>query len=319
MNAPSASSALGALRRFAFQDLGLKLTSLIAAIVLFSFVHGAEDAQKSIYVDLITLLPSEESGRMLVSDVPVRVRVTLKGSRSQLNAIRQEQLPPVQIDLRNFQGTDYYFSEDDLDLPVGIDVVQWVPASIPLEYAVRVDRRLPVEPRFEEDLPEGVSFGRVLSIEPSVVHVSGPEDELEAVQDIPTDPISLSRLTPGEHQVRVRLVRPPEHSEYHQTTTVLVRFTLISERRVREFDDLAVSAIGAHVRRIRPSRVDVRLRGTPAVVDGIDPDHVIPYVDASEASPDRGSLPLPVQIRGLPSGVEVVGVEPSEVIVSPGS
>jgi YbbR domain-containing protein len=319
MNAPSASSILEGLRRFAFQDLGLKLTSLIAAIALFSVVHGAEDAQKSLYVDLITLLPSEESGRMLVSDVPVRVRVTLKGSRSQLNAIRQEQLPPVQIDLRDFQGNDYYFSDDDIDLPVGIDIVQWAPSSIPLEYAVREERSLPIEPHFKEELPQGLTFGQLLSVVPTAVRVSGPEDEIEAMQEAATELIALDRLGAGEHEVRVRLVHPPEHAEYHDTTSVVVRFTLVAERREREFDDLAVSAIGAHVRGIRPAQVDVRLRGIPSVVDSIDPDHVIPYIDASEMQPEQGALPLPVQIRGLPTGVEVVDVEPAEVIVTPGS
>ncbi|MBC7173017.1 MAG: hypothetical protein H5U40_11335, partial [Polyangiaceae bacterium] len=119
MTPPSAHAVLDSIRRGIFQDLGLKAASLVAALVLFSVVHGAEDAQKSIYVDLITLLPSEDSGRMLVSDVPVRVRVTLTGSRSQLNAIRQEQLPPVQIDLRNHRGDEYFFADEDVDLPVG--------------------------------------------------------------------------------------------------------------------------------------------------------------------------------------------------------
>ena len=44
-------------------DKGLKLLSLVAAIIFFSFVHGAEDAQKTIYVDVISLLPEPSSRR----------------------------------------------------------------------------------------------------------------------------------------------------------------------------------------------------------------------------------------------------------------
>lgn len=318
MTPPSPQDVLESVRRGVFQDIGLKLASLAAALVLFSVVHGAEDAQKSVYVDLITLLPTEDSGRMLVSDVPVRVRVTLTGSRSQLNSIRQEQLAPVQIDLRGHRGDEYYFSDEDLDLPVGVEIAQWEPASIPLEYAVRAERAVSVAPQFEPDLPEGLSFGRVVSVVPSMVRLSGPEDEIDSVHEIPTDPISLSRFGAGEHQVRARLVRPPERADYGDRTSALVRFTVEAERRDRRFQDLTVAALGGEVRSIRPMRVDVRLHGSPAQIDAIDADHLIPYVDVSELGHVRGGVPVRVQVRGVPEGAEVQSIEPAEVIVTPG-
>ncbi len=317
MNTPSPQDVIESVRRSFFTDIGLKLASLAMALVLFSVVHGAEDAQKSVYVDLIALLPTEESGRMLVSDVPVRVRVTLTGSRSQLNAIRQEQLAPVQIDLRGHQGDDYYFADEDLDLPVGVEIAQWEPASIPLEYAVRAERAVPVEARFEPDINEGLSFDKVISITPSIVRLAGPEEEIDSVREIPTEPISLSRFGAGDHQVRARLMRPPERADYGDVTSVLVRFTLEAERRDRRFQDLSVSVVGGEARSVRPSRVDVRLRGTPTQIDGIDPDHVIPYVDLAELASSRGGVPVRVQVRGIPEGVEVQSITPAEVIVTP--
>ena len=45
------------LSELIFRDLGLKLVSLVAALIAYSMVHGVQDAQRTFSVDLVALTP----------------------------------------------------------------------------------------------------------------------------------------------------------------------------------------------------------------------------------------------------------------------
>src|SRR5689334_696413 len=92
------------LGRFVTDNLGLKLTAIGLALMLFSLVHSDVDAQRSMYFDVEPLLPPPTAGKMLVSELPQQVKVTLRGSRSRLSTLTRDQLPPVHLDLRNESG-----------------------------------------------------------------------------------------------------------------------------------------------------------------------------------------------------------------------
>ncbi|MCZ6805809.1 MAG: hypothetical protein O7F08_02555, partial [Deltaproteobacteria bacterium] len=70
---------LQAVRFFFTENLGLKAGSLGIAILMFSLVHGAEDMERNVYVDVVVQPPSDAGGMILVTDIPDRVRVRLKG------------------------------------------------------------------------------------------------------------------------------------------------------------------------------------------------------------------------------------------------
>ena len=84
----------------------------------------------------------------------------------------------------------------------------------------------------------------------------------------------------------------------------------------RTFSRAEVAALG-NVRELRPSRVRVIVRGAPTLVAAMEPSSVVPYVEASQLDPAAGAQSLPVRVRGLPRGVELVRVEPEEVLVTP--
>ena len=52
------------------ENLNLKVLSFAFALVLYSLVHGGQDARRSVVVDLEVGLPSESSDRVLVGSIP---------------------------------------------------------------------------------------------------------------------------------------------------------------------------------------------------------------------------------------------------------
>lgn len=302
------------LREIVTNNLGLKLTSLVAAIVLFSIVRGAEDAQRSVFVDVVAVLPPPSSGKMLVSELPDRVRLTLKGSRSQLNAIRPELMQPVQIDLTDTDLRYYYFAGDEFDVPAGITITQVAPASVPLQWAERLEKRLPVQPRVEGIPPEGTVLGAPPHVEPDTVTVVGPREELEGVRSVRTEPIDLSGLDVGAYVRRVPLQRVCTHCRFLEERPVEVRFELLRDLSERSLTALPVVVEGGEAREIEPRVVSVTVRGLPREVDLVDPARVRAVVDVSGQS--AGSELLPVSVQGLPPGIEVLSVEPAAVKVT---
>jgi len=296
-------------------NIGLKLFALAASIILFSLVHGAEDAQRSLFVDVVAILPAADSDKILTSELPDRVRVTLRGSRSLLNSIRREEMDAIQVDLTDTDLRYFYFEPEAFEVPVGVEIVQLSPDSIPLVWADRVEREITVEPILSGEPGEGLSLSTPV-VDPAAVLVEGAQNEIDTLSSIRTEGLSVRGLGAGTYERIVRLDPARAHTSYPNGGSVTVRFEVVPERFERVLTALEVVAVGPAAR-VRPATVDVQVRGAPALIAELDGDRLVPWVDsASEELALGGTRPLAIQLRGLPEGVEVLGIEPAEVLVT---
>jgi YbbR domain-containing protein len=303
-----------ALKRMFTHNMGLKLIALAMAIGLFSLLRGSEDAQRSIFVDVLVLMPPPETGQMLVSDVPDRVKVTLRGSRSVLNALRDQDIPPVQIDLRKPSASYYYFETDDFELPRGAEIVQLAPASIPLAWAKRVVEDVRVQPRIDGAPAPGL-VAQAVEVSPRTVRVRGPETEVDVLEHVTTEPLDVAGLAPGRHERQVPLSHPPPHTQFdHTSVRVVVEVT--EQEAERSFVDVPLTAVGDPVAKLRPDTVDLTLWGSAAALEEVKRSHLVPVVDSTELDPDQGTQPLRVTVRGVPDVLQVKPV-PETVLVTP--
>ncbi|MBV9949676.1 MAG: hypothetical protein JOZ69_22735, partial [Myxococcales bacterium] len=53
------------LRALVAENLNLKLLSLAFALVLYALVHGAQDAQRALLLNVVALTPAASSNRVL--------------------------------------------------------------------------------------------------------------------------------------------------------------------------------------------------------------------------------------------------------------
>jgi YbbR domain-containing protein len=298
-------------------NLGLKLTSVAAAVLLFSLVHGAGDLQRSVWVDVVTLLPPASSRKMLLSEVPDQIRVTVRGRRALVQALGREPLAPLQLDLRDAGRRYISFDAEQFDLPAGLQAVQINPPMLEFDWADREERRVPVVTSMVGAAREGLEVRGALVVEPSEVLVSGPVDLVARLTEVNTEPIDLSRYAAGRQDVRVPLEAAPGHVVFGGGAPVRVLFELVPKLETRTLRRLAVAAVGAgsHTE-VRPARVDVVLRGAPALVAALETDVVIPTVTAGVEGVAGSASMRPVEIRGLPAGIEIVSVTPPEVLLS---
>jgi YbbR domain-containing protein len=302
------------LRRALLDNLGLKLTALVASITLFSLVRGSEDAQSSLAVEVSALLPSTTNERILVSETPEELRLTLRGSQSVLNLLRREGLPPMVMDLRDTSQRFYTFEPEQFQLPVGIQIVQIAPAAVQLTWDRRVERELDIFAVTRGVLPEGLSVVN-LRTRPSRVRVVGPDSEAGRLRRLSTQEVDVSGLAVGRHERQVPLEELPLHTRVLGPLTVTVTFDVEPQEVERRFRNLEVAVVGAGDVEVRPANVDVRVRGPGPVVREITQARILPRVELrSDMSPQVGAQPAQVRVTGLPEGLEAFP-EPAEVLV----
>ncbi|MBN1653580.1 MAG: hypothetical protein JXA30_07370 [Deltaproteobacteria bacterium] len=305
----------GAVLRGWTENLGLKAFALAASIVLFSLVHSEEDAQRAVLLDVVALLPPPESDTMLISDIPDQVKVTLRGSRSRINAIQRDDLPTVQIDLTDTQSRFYYFEASKIRLPATINIVRMEPAVIPLTWATKASRKVSVKTRMTGSPGPGLSVRQPVVVTPSEITITGPKNEIKSISKIHTSLLVLDGLEPGKHERRVPLEPLPNNVTYVEDTAVKIELEITPEMAERTLVRLELAAIGEGEVVFRPSRVAVTLRGPRYILQDIDPEQLVPFVEIKSLNITSGSHPQRVKVRGIPEGVELVRISPSDVLV----
>ncbi|MGD8858957.1 MAG: CdaR family protein [Myxococcales bacterium] len=299
--------------RLITENLGLKLVALMLAVLLFSLVHSDVDAQRTLYVDVVALLPPPGSNRMLVSGLPDQVKITLRGSRSRLSAIGREDIPPLQMDLRDGHADYYQFEPGDVDVDGNVQVVDVDPASVTLTWADRAEKRVPVRLRVDGKLGEGLRLRDGAIIRPSSVGLRGPDSRLDEIEAVSTAVVSIDGYGTGTHTRRVPLQALPEYVSYTEDTAVDVQFVVEPEVSERTFKRLRVAAVGDARAMLRPDRVTAVVRGPRDLLGELDPEALVPYIDLDPEAPP-GTRPYEVKIRGLPDGVEIVRISPASVL-----
>jgi YbbR domain-containing protein len=306
--------ALHATRFFFTSNLGLKASALGIAILMFSLVHGAEDMERSVYVGVVVQPPADAQDMILVTEIPDRVRVRLKGSRARLNAIRQENLPPVDVNLKSIDESQYYFEKEMFDLPTGVSVMQVVPPSLAFKWLPREIRELPVELALEGKLPPGLEWAADPEVFPESVKVEGPRDIVSSMRAVRSMEVDVSELHEGKVQREIPLVGPPPNTQF-EAQTVLVTLDVQPKMKERVLPPLRVGAEGVVPRGLRPRAVTVRIRGPETEIDKLNPASVLAIVKLTHRPAGGGSVLAPVELRGLPDWAEVVQVEPSAITV----
>jgi YbbR domain-containing protein len=301
----------------AFTDnLGLKVTALALSILLFYLVHSDVDAQRAIYIDVVALLPPPGSGKTLISELPAQVKVTLRGSRSKLSSLSRDEIAPIQLDLRDAKNGPYHIDASLVDTGSNVQVVEISPSTLQLNWAVESQKRVPVEAVLEGEPPKGYELSGEVQVEPGFVTLRGPDDLLAAISAVSTEMLSLARFEQGTHTRRVPLEPLPDHVAYVEDTAVEVGFTVAPAVVEQTFRRLEVAAVGQSGALLRPDRVSITLRGPHEVLDELEAEALVPYV---ELDPDHasGTRSYDVQLRGVPDGIAALTILPPSVLVRP--
>jgi len=213
------------LRRYVFNNLGLKLISLALAVGLWLAV--ARDPVAEVAVEVAIEFHNFPQNLEISSENIPRAQIRLRGPERVIRHLQPSDVY-ADIDLSSLRPGERTFdlTAQQIHQPSELEVVQVVPSQIHLSFDARLTRQVPVQPRVVGTFATGYGIERVV-VDPAVISISGPRKHVEAVESAITDPIDVSGAM---SQVTVR--RHPYVSDplIQVASTDPVRVTVIMQK-----------------------------------------------------------------------------------------
>lgn len=178
---------------FLFNNLGLKLTSLLVAGVLWAAAQGFQSVELSL--DLPIVFSGTPDSVVVVNQSVAEVNLRLKGSRAALRSAAEE--------LRNFPislvglepGTrEFVIDAEILPLPRGAEVMARSPSKVELRIEPVIRKRVRIRADVVGEPAEGYRLESV-QVTPREVDLEGARQSLRRLNEVSTRSIDLSVLT----------------------------------------------------------------------------------------------------------------------------
>ena len=219
------------LLRFLTRNLGWKIGSLLAALVLWFAFSGSGEMTMSLSAPVQYRSLSRQLE--ISSGLADTVHIQLRGSSTRLSRLTPGSVPIV-IDLSEATRPGYRtvtLSETHIDLPTGVSVDRFVPSQIRLHLENRASREAPVSPRWS-NLPDQFRVSAV-EVHPAYLNILGPESHVGRIQALDTDTIDLRSAKPGVHEFKVEAYTGDGQVYFSGVSQVTVRLTLVPNTNSR--------------------------------------------------------------------------------------
>ncbi|MET0594101.1 MAG: CdaR family protein [Polyangiaceae bacterium] len=291
------------------ENLGLKVLSFAFALGIYAFVHGSEEAQRVLPVDVVASPPPASARRVLLTPLPSVVRVTVRGPRTLLDEMKADDLGAFQPDLRSGKVDHVEFDSSVIHLPPGVRVEQIDPPALALRWEDEVIREIQVQASITGQPAPGFIIKGAPHVEPATVRAIGPRSLVDVVQFARAAPFDVTGLDQEkEHEHVLALDRPPPRVEF-ETQIVTVKVEVAREELQRIFVKVPVQAVGVTRAVLTPNEVDVKVEGPPELVRTLRTEQVVPTVDLRAAGvtltpPGSARLPVVVGLEGCRASVQ---------------
>ena len=137
-----------------------------------------------------------------------KVEVQITGKQHLVSALKPQQVEAF-LDLTGvtFGVHPLALNQDNIELPLGLEVVRLTPSTVTVEMEQRVEKRVAVKPQLEGTPPAGYQIGKI-SVTPESVMISGALSIVRSTSSLITEPVDLGEIKPksGEETVEVPLV-----------------------------------------------------------------------------------------------------------------
>jgi len=190
---PRAPSAFErGLHKAFLEDWGLKLLALVITLALWLAV-SSQNKPVTLRVSGVQLNFLKHEGLEISNELPSTIEVVLTGSRSTLDRIGPHDLVAT-VDISDQRPGERIvrLSRDrvQIELPDGVTLQGFHPATLPIRLEPRVETQLDVEVKFEGTLPEGFELGSATA-SPAKVRLRGPADRINALHKAATETVWL--------------------------------------------------------------------------------------------------------------------------------
>ena len=277
------------------ENLNLKLLSLASALALYSMVHGSQDAQRSVRLNLVALLPASPN-RVLMTTIPDKINVTVRGAKSSLDDLSSDELGSVQLDLRGGTESRVVLEPAMIPVPPGLKVEQIDPPVIDLSWEDLVARDVPVQVGVVGTPAPGYVVKGSAAARPHLDPRTGAEEPRRRLAAGAHRRVRRDRAHRGPLHAPARH-RPSPRSGSRSTRRACVGHGADRARGVRalSFSRVTIAVVGRASAKAQPADVDVRITCPSDVARALRSEQLVPRVQVA-SSADHASDVLPVEL-----------------------
>jgi YbbR domain-containing protein len=298
--------------RLLLDHAGLKIVSLVLAVLLWSVIAGEKTLEVGFVVplELQNVPPNVE----IVSGVPDAIEVRVRAAAAIIQQIDNEDLA-VQLDISDVSPGEriFHLSDAVVRRPFGVTVVRLSPAILTLTLEDTEHKTMPIDVRTAGELAEGYEIAEV-SCDPAAVVVAGPRSRLAMLTRVYTETVNIAgahenvvkKVSVGTDEPLARIDGDP-----HAMITIRVR----EKEGTRIFENIPIEVRGGSAR-IRPDRVRVTITGPLSKIADVELDALRAFVEAQEIrSPEK--VRVAIENAGDISSISVQAIEPESVLLVP--
>jgi len=178
------------LRRYVFHNIGLKVLSLLVAVLLWTAIARQPMAEIALNVPIEFV--NSPANLEISSEAIPQIQVRLRGYSGVLRDMKAEQVHAT-IDLSNARPGErtYDLPPSRIHAPRDVEVEEVIPSQFRLTFDTLGARTVAVAPRVIGTTAPGYRLQEV-TVDPATVAVAGPAHRLDALQTVNTDPVDAS-------------------------------------------------------------------------------------------------------------------------------
>ncbi len=180
------------IRKLFLENLGLKTSAIVLAVILWFFVvsKGQTEVSLNVPIEYTNIPVGLEIAKRTVSSVNIVIRTYESLARN----IRQENVR-VSIDVskaRRGEGT-FSIKKDDIKTPFGAAVLKIEPSTVKVVIEETLSKKVVVKPDII-GAPETGYYVKVVEVKPEEIVVEGPKSEVRKITALKTEPIDVTGI-----------------------------------------------------------------------------------------------------------------------------
>lgn len=178
------------IRSLIFENLGIKIASIIFAVILWFFVMSRGKTEMSFNANLeFRNIPKNLE---LVGEPPKSVDVWLRGQESSLRGLKIDDVK-VSVDLsgaREGEG-NYYIDPKNVKVPFNLKVVRISPPSIKIRLDNIITKTVEIRPTIVGKPAPGFVLSRI-EVYPSFIKAEGARKMIDPLRFLSTEPVDIT-------------------------------------------------------------------------------------------------------------------------------
>jgi YbbR domain-containing protein len=298
------------IRERLYQNLGLRIISLLLAIGLWIFVNAGQHSSVQAFnipVNYRGLPP----GFVITNDHPDFIRIQISGPQTLLSLVDPGRLG-LKLDLGavGVGQSSFKIGLESFNVPRGTAVTSISPSQIVLDLDKIVTRDLAVHVVTVGAPADGYRLGLIETIPPRV-QARAPSRELATLETVETEAVDVAGLTTEAERVAAITTAGPLMRI--EPAEVMVKVAIAPVIATKDFHAVPVTARDIpFTSKLQPTHINLAVRGARLELSKLDLSRAA-FVDGDGMLP--GTYNTPVQVQ-LPKGVELLHLWPDKVRIT---